>query len=121
MIKIIIKVALAALIVNATWRIGSAYFQFYTFKDAAREVAMTPRATEEQIRAAIMELAPQYDAPLEDEDLVIDQNDRHVVVDASYVRTVEFLPGYAYPWHFAWSVDALVIPGALQPSRPSRR
>jgi hypothetical protein len=120
MIKLIVKLAIAALIANAAWRIGTAYYQFYTFKDAAREVAMSPRATEAQIRKTIMELADEYDAPLDDDDLVVEQTDRHVVVDASYVRTVEFIPGYAYPWHFAWTVDAIVIPGVAPPP-PKRR
>jgi len=118
MIKFLIKLALSALIAHATWRIGSAYLSHYRFKDAAREAAMTPRVNDAQLRARIMELASENDAPLEDENLTIARNPGHILVDAGYVRSIEVLPGFPYAWQFAWSIDVFVIPGAVpSPSR----
>ena len=37
MIKIIVKMAIAALIANASWRVGSAYLTYCRFKDAVEE------------------------------------------------------------------------------------
>jgi hypothetical protein len=117
MIKFIIKLALTALVANATWQIGTAYLSHYRFKDAAREAALTPRVTDDQLRARIMELAAENDAPLDDENLVITRDLRHIVVDASYVRSIEAVPGFPYPWQFAWSIEVFIIPGATPPSR----
>ena len=39
MLKLIVKLALAALIANAAWRLGSAYLQFYRFTDAVTQAA----------------------------------------------------------------------------------
>ena len=112
MIKFILKVALAALIAHATWRVGSAYVSHYKFKDDAREAAQMPRITDQQLRDRIIELASENDAPLEEENLTISRDLRHVVVDASYVRSIDVLPGYPYAWHFAWSIDVVILPGA---------
>ena len=111
MIKFLIKVALAALIAHATWRIGSAYISHYKFKDSVREAALTPRITDEQLRARIMDLASENDAPLDEENLTITRNTSHLLVDAAYDRTIDVLPGFPYTWHFAWSVDVVLLGG----------
>jgi hypothetical protein len=113
MIKFVLKLALTALIANATWQVGSAYLSHYRFKDAAREATLTPRVTDEQLRARIIELATEFDAALDDENLVITRDQRHIVVDVSYVRSIEAVPGFPYPWQFAWSIEVFIIPGAV--------
>ena len=40
MLKLLIKLALAGLIANAAWRMGSTYLSFYRFKDAVSESAL---------------------------------------------------------------------------------
>lgn len=112
MIKFIVKVALAALVAHATWQIGSAYISHYKFKDAAREAALMPRITDEQLRDRIMELASENDAPLEEENLAITRDLRRLLMDASYVRSIDVLPGFPYAWNFAWSIEVLILPGA---------
>jgi len=112
MIKFLIQVALAALIAHATWRIGSAYVSHYRFKDGAQAAALTPRVNDAQLRGRIMELASENDVPLEDENLAIRRDASHIYVDASYLRTVDVLPGYPYPWQFSWSVEVYVLPGS---------
>jgi hypothetical protein len=119
MIKFILKVALSVLIAHATWRIGTAYVSHYRFKDAAREVALTPRATDAQLRERIMELASENDAPLEEENLNITRDVRHILMDASYVRSIDVLPGFPYAWHFAWSIDVVLLPGATASPGPT--
>ena len=115
MIKFIIKLALSVLIAHATFRIGSAYLSHYRFKDAAREAALTPRATDAQIRDRIMELAEIHDIPLEADNLDVRRNTRNILVDASYVRPVEVIPGHPYAWQFAWSIEVFILPGNTGP------
>ena len=117
MIKFLIKLALTVLIANATWRIGTAYVSHYRFKDGAQGAALTPRVSDEQLRARIMELASENDVPLEDENLAIRRAPAHIYLDASYVRAVDVLPGYPYPWQFSWSIDVYILPGSVAPER----
>jgi hypothetical protein len=122
MIKFLIKLALTVLIAHATWRIGTAYVSHYRFKDGVQGAALTPRVNDVQLRARVMELASENDVPLEDENLAIRRDTAHIYVDASYVRAVEVLPGYPYPWQFSWSLDVYVLSGSVAPERaPANR
>jgi hypothetical protein len=114
MVKFLIKLAIAGLIANATWRLGSAYLQFYKFKDAVAETAtFGQRSTEAQIHQRILELATQYDVPLAD--VTVQRNDRnHVIIDGSYVQDIELLPGYRRQWPFTMHVDVLTLVGSLR-------
>ncbi|OLC66363.1 MAG: hypothetical protein AUH79_06145 [Betaproteobacteria bacterium 13_1_40CM_4_64_4] len=72
MIRLLVKLAIAGLIVNATWRTGSAYLSFYRFKDAVAETAQYSKGkSDDELRQRILELASNYDVPLADEDLTI--------------------------------------------------
>ena len=111
MLKFLIKLALAALVAYGTWQIGSAYASDYRFKDSTREAALIPRITDTQLRARVQELASENDVPLENGDLAIRHDQAHIYVDASYVRNVNVLPWYSYPWHFAWSIEVFIVSG----------
>ena len=115
MIKFLVKLALAALIANATWRLGSAYIQFYKFKDAVTEVAQFGRdKSGADLQRRVLELASQYDVPLTDEALTVRRDDRsHTVIDGAYDQPVDLLPGYRYPWPFTVHVDVLTL-GSLK-------
>jgi len=112
MIKFLIKLALSALIASATWQIAMAYASNYRFKDATESAALTPRITDAALRERVLELADHNDAPLEEENLEIRRDVRHIWVDVSYVRPVNVLPWYQHPWPFGWSVEVILLPGA---------
>ena len=112
--KTLIKLAIAALVLNATWRIGSEYLKDYEFKDAAREAAMLEGQSEEQLRQRVMELARKYDAAVSDDDVEITVDDRHVFITTAYQKKIQVVPGYEYPWKFSWTADAYVLPGHLK-------
>ena len=115
MVKLIVKLALAALIANATWRLGSAYLQFYRFKDAVTEVAQFGREkSSADLERRILDVASQYDVPLADAGLTVRRDDRnHTVIDGAYEQPVDLLPGYRYPWQFTVHIDVLTL-GSLR-------
>jgi len=116
MLKQIVKLALAALIANAAWRLGTAYMQFYRFTDAVTQTAQfaTERSREDLPRR-IIELASEYDVPLSADDLKVQRDGRsHTLVDGSYVLPIDLAPGYRYPWPFTIHVDVLNM-GSLKP------
>jgi hypothetical protein len=116
-IKTIVKLALVALIANATWQAVNAYWPHYKFEDAVRStVQFRGDRTNEQLRARILELAVNYDVPVGEEDIEIRREEAHTIVDVSYVRQVNLAPGYTYRWPFTLHVDTFSI-GTAVPGR----
>ena len=108
--KLIIKLLIAAAIANAAWRVGSAYAAHYRFKDAVEQLTQyRGDRSDDQLRARIIELASQYDIPVDDESLTIQHDElNHTKVDAAYTRELELFPGFKYPWAFKIHVDTFV-------------
>jgi len=113
MLKFLVKLALAAIVANATWRMGSAYVSFYKFKDAVTEAAQFAGSkSDEDLRAQVMQIASDFDLPLSDDNVSVRRQNEHTLVDGAYTQVVEVFPGVRYPWAFKWSVDVLSIAGA---------
>jgi hypothetical protein len=109
LIKFLVKLAVAGLIANATWRVGGAYMTHYKFQDAIREAAQfRGRKTDDELRQRIVELAADFEVPITGDDLTLQNEASHFLVDGRYVRTVELVPGYTYPWPFTVHTDVFV-------------
>ncbi len=106
MFRLLIKLAIAALIANAVWRVGSEYLTFYRFKDDVRNAATFRRGTDADLRLKIEQLAANFDVPLDDDALEISSDeDKAIDIEISYVKPIEVLPGYQYPWPFSFAID----------------
>jgi hypothetical protein len=119
MVKLLLKLAIAALVANAAWRLGSAYLQFYRFQDAATQTAQfagdRPIA---DMKARMLAVARQYDVPLDDAAVVVSKNQlNHTIIDGTYETPVDLFPGYTRQWPFSFHVDVFSIPGAVPPVR----
>jgi hypothetical protein len=109
MIRLILKLVVAALIASAVWRLGSAYIAYYKFQDGVREAVVFETKGDSDLRERISALAEEFDVPIEtgnDGAVKINHQGRHVSIHGSYVQPIELLPGYLYPWNFSWKVDA---------------
>jgi hypothetical protein len=109
MIRLIMKLVVAALIASAVWRLGSAYIAFYKFQDAVREAVVFETKGERDLCEEVGALAEEFDVPVDagnDDAVKIVGQGRHFSIHGSYVQPIELLPGYLYPWNFSWKVDA---------------
>jgi hypothetical protein len=110
MLRLLVKLALAALLANAVWRVGSEYLTDYQFKDAVRNAATFQKGTED-LTSRIQDLASEYGIELEEGGLSISSDESRSVdrsvVEVSYVKRVLLFPGYLYPLRFAWTVDTI--------------
>lgn len=122
MIKRLIQLAVVALIANACYRVGNEYLTFIKFRDDVRDAAMYKATNDDDLQARIMDLASDYDVPLDERALKIQRQERQVSVEGSYDKPIEVAPSYFYSWHFAWQIDATVSP-VIQPyqTRPKAR
>ena len=106
--KFIVKLLIAALIANAAWHVMSAYASFWKFKDA---VAQTTQFGNDKsvtmLKSRILQLATDYDLPIDDNSFTVTRSREslHTVVDGSYTREIELVPGYSRPWPFSFHID----------------
>ena len=104
--KLLIKLALAALIANAAWRVGSVYASHYKFVDSV-QAATQFRAgkSDDQVRQQIVDLASEFDIPVTEDTLKLRAAAYHTIVDGAYTRVIELAPGFKYSWPFTFHVD----------------
>jgi hypothetical protein len=118
-IKFLFKLAVIALLANATWQIVLVYSDHYKFRDAVEQAAQYGSALSiDQLRQRVMDLATQYDVPLAPESFTLTRNGTHTVVDGSYKRSVQLVPTVSYSWPFTWHVDAIRPPTPSELAQP---
>jgi hypothetical protein len=116
MIKLLLKLAMTGLVLNATWQTGVALAAHYQFRDEVRGAAMARDQNDQQLKRRILELAANRDIPLAADAFSIRHEPRHTFVEGWYERQIPLAPGFEYPWRFTWDVDAyLTEPPPPQP------
>ena len=107
--KLLIKLAIVALLANASWRLGMEYLTHYRFADSVQEAAIDSGQTDAQLRQHVLELAAKYDVPLADEALTIRTADRRRYINGTYIKPITLLPGYNRNWSFTLGIESYVI------------
>jgi hypothetical protein len=108
--KTIIKLVIVLLILNATYRVGSAYWTHYQFQDSIQEAAQfAERASPEDLRAKILELAATLGVPIDPDNLTVTRGNRRIDIDGSYFRNLELVPRYKGRWDFTIHVTVLTL------------
>ena len=110
--KLLIRLAVVALLVNACWRVGSAYASYYRFKDAVQDATQRPAGRNDaQVRTRVYELATEYGIPFTEETLTVTRRDNHTIVDGAYKVPILFFPRVTYDWPFEVHVDTFLFDG----------
>jgi hypothetical protein len=114
--KSIIKIALGLVLLTVAFQGGRAAIRHYTFVDAVHEsMIFASSRDEKQITQKVMELAAQYEIPLDSDQLSVTREPFLITIDAPYTETVNLLPGlYSRKWDF----DAAVSVRLLEDTRP---
>lgn len=108
--RTLVKLLVAALIVHAAYRLGTAYWEHYQFQDAVQQVAQfSEDSTPSELAQAVLDLAAERDIPLEPEELSVNRRQRRIDILGTYVRDVQLVPGYQHPWTFTLDVTVLTI------------
>jgi hypothetical protein len=107
--KLLIKLAIVALVANAVWRLGMEYATHYRFSDSVQEAAIAGGQSEGQLRKHVLELAERYNLPLADEALTIRTEYSRRFINGSYVKPIAILPGYNREWAFTLAVETYVV------------
>src|SRR6476659_6045384 len=107
--KTVFSLLVVGIVLLASYRVGDAYWDHYKFEDAVKDAEQfTDRNHAQELPGKILDLADKMGIPLDPANLSIARDQRHVTVDASYVRTVEILPRFTRDWQF--DVHVSVVP-----------
>jgi hypothetical protein len=109
-VKTLVKLLIAALIVNACYRVGVTYWEYYEFEDAIEKtIQFSGRSTPEQLTTAVMDLARERSIPLDESGVTVSRVNRQIVVDASYERHVDVAPRLPRTFQFDVHVSVLMV------------
>ena len=116
--KTVIKLLIAAAIVNATARVGMAAARYYQLKDQSQElVTFGGNIGAGELQNQILLKAEDLQLPLAAEDIVVTREGLRTWASAAYTDSVEVFPNYKYPIKFQFRVEGInmgagVTPGA---------
>ena len=117
MFKTLIKLAIVAAIANAGWHVASAYMAMYRFRDKVQETAQFNSQHEDDwLQERVLELAREYDVPVDEDNFTLRRENYHIIVDGSYMQDLEVFPGYKYPWKFQYHIDTITTQALTAPS-----
>ena len=110
MVKRLIELLILAAFVYAGWHAGTAYVNYYQFKDALNELAIfAGRSSEDDLKQRVIQLAGKYDIPLDPEAVVVHTDAEVTQISAPYTARVKLLPNYSFDWRRDPSVAAVHI------------
>jgi hypothetical protein len=106
LIKLLVKLAIVGFLANAAFHVMSAYLAHYKFTDAVQQTTQFGNDKSlDALRARVVQLAGEYDLPIGQDDFTLARESLRTVVDGSYTRTIDLLPGYSRPWRFTFHTD----------------
>jgi hypothetical protein len=116
-LKTIIKLLIAAAIINGTVRAAMAAWGYYQFKDAAEQTLIFgANATTDELHEAIVRRAAELELPVGPQDVEVTRDGPRTLAEASYTQAVELFPRYEYPFTFSFTVDSVAIrPATARP------
>jgi hypothetical protein len=111
--KTIIKILIAAAVINAAARGFLAASSYYELKDDTQQaVTFGGASSTDQIQSQILESAEKLNLPVDTDSVEVTRAGLRTTADVEYTQPVEFFPSYTYPVDFRFTVEAQVVPGA---------
>jgi len=120
--KTIIQLAIALTLLTGAVQGGRAAVKHYSFVDAVQEAMLFASSrTEDQIADKVMEIAGDYQIPLDPNRLSVQRLPFQIDIEAPYTEQVNLLPGiYSRPWDFTAAVHVRLLEDT-RPRTPTPR
>lgn len=120
MIRLLLKLAVVALVANATWHVFNIYLPHYRLKDGVQSASQfRGDMSDDALREKILYLASQLDVPITESDVAIGHDAHQTTIDLSYERRVELAPGLTRRWPLSMHVETMnsrvPVPNELLP------
>ena len=122
--KTILKLLVAAVVINGAVRCSLAAMHYYQFKEAAQQaVLFGATATTGDLRNLIVQRGQDLKLPVTPENVIVQRIGGRTWADAAYKQPVEVFPNQPYAWDFSFSVEAhsmVIGPQDPPPAQGSR-
>jgi hypothetical protein len=111
-LKTIIRLLIAALLLNAAARVGTAFWRYYDFRDAVEQAArFSEKETVATLHQRIMQLADERGIAIYPADVVVQHDTKQVTVAALYGEDIELIPRLYRREHlFEFEVNVQPVP-----------
>jgi hypothetical protein len=104
--KTILKLLVAAILINASVRASGAAMRYYQLKDTAQQaVLFGAQNTTDAIRERILSKAEELHVPLNPDNLVVQRQGGRTWADLAYRQGIELFPNQPYPVNFSFRVE----------------
>ena len=120
--KTVIKLIVAAALVNAAYRGGSVFLKYYQFKDETQQMVLFGQAEAvPDLTKQILGEATKRDVPIDDDGVTVTREGTRTLAEVAYTESVELFPRFSYPVDFSFSAEAYGVAGATGTARPRSR
>lgn len=107
--KTIIKLLIAAAVINACARTGLVAWKYFQLKDEAEELARFSANVENgDLQNGIVAAAGRLNVPLDPANVEVRRAGQRTEISGHYAQPVQLFPGYTYPLDLSFDVDAIV-------------
>jgi hypothetical protein len=114
--KTVIKILIAAAIINATARVGMAAARYYQLKDESQElVTFGGNIVPGELQNQILLKAEELQLPLAFDDILVSRQGLRTTASAAYTDSVEVFPNYKYPIRFQFKVEGVNMGAGITP------
>ena len=116
--KLLIKLIVAVVVVNAAYRCGTVALKYYQFKDEVQKMVLFGQSNPvRELTNQIVQEAMKRSVPLDADGVSVSREGGRTVADVTYSENVEVFPRYVYPVKFSFSAEAFGLAGAPGPAR----
>ena len=110
--KTIIKILIAAAVINAVARGFLAASRYYELKDDTQQaLTFGGQSPTDEIQNQILESAEELNLPVDPDSVEVTRAGLRTKAAVEYTQPVEFFPNYTYPVDFRFTVEALAVQG----------
>jgi hypothetical protein len=110
LVNSLVRVAIAVAFLNASARVGFAYWAFYQLRDDAEQTAIFgAKEPTWALQAAVLDKADELFLPVEDDQVVVTREGFKTFIEARYVQPIEYFPNQTYPMEFSFSVEGFRV------------
>jgi len=112
----VIKLLLAAAIINASARVGMAAARYYQLKDQSQElVTFGGNVVPGELQNQILLKAEELQLPVAVDDILVTRQGLRTTASATYTDSVEVFPNYQYPIRFQFRVEGVNMGAGVSP------
>jgi hypothetical protein len=106
LLKSALRIGIAVAMINAAFHVGTAYWSFYQFQDAAQQLAIHGHHTApEVLKSTAFSKAAELLIPITEEQIVVSRDGALTQIEAAYQHPVEYFPHRTYPLKLAFKVE----------------